>query len=140
MRKDVYDKIYERLMGLIPDLRDLKREDARTSSSGGFMDLHLNVLSKTKDEMIISLDHTYRHPSGDTIPDPDMQIRVYLIEGWEKAEALSYQDTYGYRKVYPEPGRVYPKLKKELNGFLLQWLKNIKAQGHSLRLQEAEVH
>ena len=133
MNLDIYEKIYTRLLELCPDLRELKPGEGRTSSSGGFMDLHLNILTKSKDEMRIALDHTYRHPSGDTIPDPDMEIRVYLIPGWAKAEALTYQDTYKYEAVYPEPGRVYPKLKKELNGFLLQWLKNIKMQRHSLK-------
>ena len=131
--KDRYDRIYDKLLKLIPDLRELKICDSRTSKSGiGAMDLHLNVLDKEKDYMIISLDHTYRHPSGDTIPDPDMQIRVHLQENWNKAEALTYQDTYVSQEVYPEPGKVYPKLKTQLNSFLRQWLINLKNQGHDL--------
>jgi uncharacterized protein YqiB (DUF1249 family) len=132
MKPDIYDKIYERLLELCPDLRELKLGDYRKSVSGGYMDLHMNVLTKTQEQMRISLSHEYSQ-GGDQVPDPDMEIRVYLIPGWAKAEALTYQDTYKYEAVYPEPGKVYPELKKELNGFLLQWLKNIKAQGHSLR-------
>jgi hypothetical protein len=30
-----------------------------------------------------------------------------------------------YQEVYPEPGKYYPKLKKELNAFLNDWLKNM---------------
>ena len=30
-----------------------------------------------------------------------------------------------YQEVYPEPGKYYQKLKKELNGFLNDWLKNM---------------
>jgi len=61
-----------------------------------------------------------------------MEIRVYLIDGWSKAEALTYQDARRYDEVYPEPGKVYPLLKKSLNDFLTLWLTNLKTQGHSL--------
>jgi len=30
-----------------------------------------------------------------------------------------------YQEVYPKPGKYYPKLKKELNAFLNDWLKNM---------------
>jgi len=30
----------------------------------------------------------------------------------------------------PEPGKVYPRLKKDLNAFLRQWLTNLIDQGH----------
>ncbi len=45
------------------------------------------------------------------------------------AEALSYQDSFGYRVVYPESGKVDIKAKKELNQFLDMWLSNLKNQG-----------
>jgi hypothetical protein len=61
--------------------------------------------------------------------DPDMEIRIYPYAGF--VEALTYQlDSLGiYQVVYPEPGKVYPKRKKELNKFLNQWLKNLIDQG-----------
>ena len=96
------------------------------------MDLHLDVLRRSDEELIIALAHNYRHPSGDTIPDPDMEIRIYLIPDWKKAEAMTYQDTHGYHAVYPEPGKVNVALKPMLNRFLKQWLHNLKNQGHSL--------
>jgi uncharacterized protein YqiB (DUF1249 family) len=37
-----------------------------------------------------------------------------------------------YQRVYPEPGKVVPRLKRELNAFLGTWLRNLKAQGHQL--------
>ena len=135
MTPDIYDKIYSRLLELCPDLRELKRGDYRKSESNGFMDLHLNVLTKTQTEMRVSLSHEYTQ-GGDQVPDPDMEIRVYLIPDWAKAEALTYQDSRTYTQVYyEEEGRqmVKPNAKTSLNQFLLQWLKNIKAQGHSLK-------
>ena len=43
------------------------------------------------------------------------------------AGALTFRDGYMgiYQEVYPEPGKYYPKLKKELNEFLNKWLKNM---------------
>jgi len=133
MRKDIYDKNYTNLQKIIPDLTNLKAGESRKSKSSGFMDLNLDVLTKTKDEMRIALSHNYIQ-NGDVMADPDMEIRVYLIPGWEKAEALTYQqDGLGiYQEVYPAPGKVYPKLKKDLNNFLNQWLKNCINQGHKL--------
>ena len=131
MMKDIYDGIYEQLEELIPGLRDLQLGDYRKSTSRGFMDLHLDVVRRTKEELKIALAHNFGQ-SGDTIPDPDMEIRVYLMPDWKKAEALTYQDRYRYDAVYPEPGKVIPALKKSLNDFLTQWLKNLKVQGHIL--------
>ena len=128
---DNYDQIYEQLIELIPGLTELKPGDHRKSTVKGFMDLHLDILERTEEELKIALAHNYRQ-GGDTIPDPDMMIRVYTIPGWEKAEALAYQDATRYDEVYPEPGLVNPRMKKSLNDFLTQWLKNLKVQGHIL--------
>ena len=43
-----------------------------------------------------SLAHYYKQ-GGDLIPDPDMEIKVF--PEFEMAEALTYQDSFGYRKV-----------------------------------------
>ena len=137
MRKDIYDTNYERIIELIPDLTSLKIGDYRKSEAPGFMDLHLDILDKNESEMKIALSHNYKQ-NGDTMADPDMEIRVYLIDGWRKAEALTYQqDGLGlYQEVYPSQGYVRPKLKTQLNSFLRQWLINLKHQGHSLMKQE----
>ena len=57
---DIYDKNYSQLIELCPDLRELKHGDYRKSVSGGFMDLHLDVLSRTEKELRIALSHNYR--------------------------------------------------------------------------------
>ena len=129
--KDRHDQLFEQLEELIPGLRDLKLGDYRKSEAPGFMDLHLDVVRRSEKELRIALAHNYRQ-SGDTIPDPDMEIKVYLIDGWRKAEALTYQDRYRFDMVYPEPNLVRPKIKKSLNDFLAQWLTNLKNQGHKL--------
>jgi uncharacterized protein YqiB (DUF1249 family) len=57
--------------------------------------------------------------------DPDMEIQIFPAQ--KAAEALTFQNDYLglYQQVYPEPGKYYPKLKKELNAFLNDWLKNM---------------
>lgn len=134
---DIHDTIYERLEALIPDLRSLQQGEARVSKSEGFMDLHLDVLESTEDQLRIALHHSFEQ-NGDLVSDPDMEIRVYLIDGWKKAEALTYQDQLTYQMVYPQPNLVDIKAKKELNQFLAGWLKNCIDQGHSLQKQNVD--
>ena len=70
------------------------------------------------------------------IPDTDMEVRI--SPSMKMAEAMSYQDSYGYRQVYHDYDedtgqyqKVAPKAKKELNSFLNTWLSNLLMQGHS---------
>lgn len=134
-KKDIYDKIFERLIELCPDIKDLTPGDYRKSESPGFMDLHLTVIEKNKDSIKFSLSHTYLE-NGDTIPDPDMEIKLYLTENWKKAEALNYQDRYRFDLVYPVidgKKHIDSRIKQSLNMFLLEWLRNIINQRHSLK-------
>lgn len=123
----IYEKNYKKLLDLIPDLENASFE-ARKLKADGFMDLNIDMLSKEDGQTVLALSHYYKHPSGDMIPDPDMEIAVYPEK--KMVEALSYQDFFGYRKVYPEPNKVNPRAKQELNSFLGQWLSNLKSQGH----------
>ena len=49
-------------------------------------------------------------------------------------EALTFQQAIPpiYQEVYPEPGKLIPQLKRELNDFLKTWLINLLSQGHRL--------
>lgn len=126
----IYETIYSHLKKIIPDLDTLESGEARKSKVSGFMDLNLDVIDRNRDTITIALSHYYRHESGDMVADPDMEIRIIPV--MQMAVALTFQDFFGYRVVYPEPGKVCPGVKKDLNSFLLQWLKNLKAQGHNL--------
>ena len=125
----IYEEIYNKLDKLIEDLPNLQQGEYRKSHVNGFMDLHLDVLEVSKSHIKIALQHYYTN-EGDAIPDPDMEI--FINPEQREAEALSYQDQYGYREVYPE-GTVNPKAKAELNNFLNFWLKNLLSQGHRLK-------
>ena len=128
----IYETIYKKLYRLIPTLDSIEVGNAVTLKADAFMDLHVDVLHVgTYKDMActrIALSHDYRHPSGDLIPDPDMEVAIY--PKLCMAEALTYQDSFGYQEVYPDLHHVRPQLKKELNRFLSQWLSNLLQQGH----------
>jgi uncharacterized protein YqiB (DUF1249 family) len=131
MSKTIYERIYERLEALGIDPAHLP--ESAKSKAPGFMDLNLDRLETTRDSVIIALSH-YFQQHGDLVPDPDMQIRI--LPAVRMAEALTYQDTYSYREVYPEPRKVDLAAKRELNSFLAKWLKNCLDQGHSFAHQQ----
>lgn len=133
--RDIYARLFHKLRDVIPCL--LTIEESGKSKVDGFMDLNLDVIHKRSSRIIIALSHYYRHPSGDMIPDPDMEIAVY--PGKEMAEALAYQDCYCYRRVYGDDNATEDiKAKKELNIFLDQWLSNLIEQGHSIKPNETD--
>ena len=121
---DIYKQNYRRLIKILgpPD----KLPEYLKLKSGGFMDLNLDVLGADGESITIALSH-YFVQNGDMIPDPDMEIRIY--PEMRMAEALTYQDSFGYREVYPEPGRVDPAAKQDLNTFLGYWMGNLLKQG-----------
>jgi uncharacterized protein YqiB (DUF1249 family) len=130
-----YEQLFKKINALVPNLAQIEPGEGIKLKADGFMDLHIDVLMHEKDKTTIAMAHYYKQ-NGDMVPDPDMEIAVYPDR--KMAEALSYQDTYSYRQVYPEPNMVNPKAKTELNQFLNQWLNNIKMQGHKPESPENE--
>jgi len=64
--------------------------------------------------------------------DSDTQVQIYPTS--KSAEALTFQNDYLglFQEAYPEPGKFYPKLKKELNESINNWLKNMIEQKYKL--------
>lgn len=122
----VYETIYKQLLILIPNIWEMNLGENQTSKATGFMNLHLDILAKDEHSTTISLAHYYEQ-NGDLVSDPDMEIKIYK---YGMAEALTYQDSYIFQRVYPEANKAIPKLKKQLNTFLSLWLKNCIQQGH----------
>jgi uncharacterized protein YqiB (DUF1249 family) len=129
------NQIFYRLLDVIPDLMTLRAGDYGRSKVFGFMNLILNldVLASDSKKIVLALSHLYKHPSGDMIPDPDMQITVFL--GDEYAEAQTYQDFYGFRAIEIAAGQVDQRARRELNHFLWSWLGNLIEQGHRVALK-----
>jgi len=103
----------------------------------GFMDLVVEVLPQFPETgaMVLSLAH-YFEQNGALCQDPEMEVRVFPPRDGRPGhvEALSFQQAIPpiYQRVYPEPGKVVPRLKRDLNSFLTTWLRNLKQQGHRL--------
>lgn len=129
---DIKIRSYRKLLKVIPDLPII--EEYGKSVVPGFMNLNLDILQHTPEKIIIALSHYYKHPSGDMIADPDMEVAVYPNR--EYAEALTYQDSFTYQSVILDSGEINAKLQKELNNFLSQWLTNLVEQGHQITNKE----
>lgn len=133
--KTIYSTMYRKLMRLLPELGQIT-ESAKLKAEG-FMDLNVDILRRESTFTDIALSHYYRHPSGDMIPDPDMELRVW---NYGAVEALAIQDMAGYTRVYHDRDDrivVDPVAKKSLNAFLNTWLSNLIEQGHALVEQDA---
>ncbi|HNF28511.1 MAG TPA: DUF1249 domain-containing protein, partial [Leptospiraceae bacterium] len=140
-----YSSIYNKLLKVVPDLlqhieKGKYHGKSEKAPDSGLMSLHYDYVGKDKKgNYIIALSH-YFEQNGDLVPDPDMQIRI--LPEMEAAEAMTFQDQFGYQEVYPDKGdgKEYVDLarKKDLNKFLNQWLTNIIQQGHKIDLSKAD--
>ena len=135
-RANRYEQNYARLEALIGQpLGDLQSGAAYHYRTPGFMDLVVEVLPQCPETgaMVLSLAH-YFEQNGDLCQDPEMTVRVFApVKGRHgMVEALTFQQAIPpiYQEVYPEPGKVALRLKKDLNSFLTFWLRNLKDQGH----------
>jgi phosphoribosylaminoimidazole-succinocarboxamide synthase len=132
MTKTIYNKIFDKLQKIGILNADGKMEHGYMKfKAPGFMDLSVDRLRNLDASQRISLAHNGIQ-NGDVMADPDMEIAIRCTA--KEAEALTFQNDYMgvYQEVYPEPGKVRPALKKDLNDFLNQWLTNIIDQGHTL--------
>ncbi len=97
-----YQWIYNKLNRLTGNVKQFAEQPGNTLKlqSEGFMDLIIESLG----DNIISLAHYYQQ-NGDSIPDPDMTVRIH---DHGMAEALTFQDS---------------------SQFLNFWLTNLEKQG-----------
>jgi len=90
--------------------------------SAGYMDLTIERLGAKE----VSLTHYYLQ-NGDLVPDPDMQIEIDFEK--HSTNAVTFQNCMIFQTVHLSDGEINLKLQKDLNLFLHDWLKNLKAQG-----------
>lgn len=146
-RRNRYEINYARIEALLGrKLADLQMGDCIRLKAPGFMDLVCETLwpCETTGATVLSFAH-YFEQNGDLCQDPEMTVRLFHPGSTEhlamvrsthtqhgRAEALSYQQAIPpvYQVVYPEPDRYRPRLRRELNHFLGQWLQNLEQQGH----------
>lgn len=134
-----YGKNYNTLSKLFEKWGLGRPEDFRgyqKLKAGEYMDLNVEYLRDDENgNPVLALSHNYEQ-QGDLVPDPDMEVRI-LKDG--AIEAMTFQDYRSYTQVYPEPGKVDQRAKKDLNSFLGTWLKNIGEQGHAVEKIETPV-
>jgi uncharacterized protein YqiB (DUF1249 family) len=146
-RRSQYEIHYARIEALLQrPLTELQPEDVIRLKAGAFMDLVCEVLLPCDETgaTVLSMCH-YFLQNGDLCQDPEMTVRLFppgsttfleltpstaLKHG--RAEALTFQQSIPpiYQQVYPEPGSYSPRLRRDLNTFLGQWLFNLDEQGH----------
>ena len=124
MAPTINERIFKKLEKILGDLTVIPAY--MKFEAHGFMDLSVDRLYADEESVTIALSHYFKQ-NGDMVPDPDMEVRIY--PEMKMAEALTYQDSFGYQQVYPSPSQVNSKAKKDLNVFLNQWLSNIIEQG-----------
>ena len=132
MRENIYKSIYSKLQQIgILDESGKMQADYMKFKCDGLMDLNVDNLLNNR----IALAHNGIQ-NGDVMSDPDVEVQIYPDQ--KMAEATTFQNDYLgiYQEVYPEPGKYYPKLKKELNEFLNQWLQNMIEAGYELSEKE----
>jgi hypothetical protein len=88
----LHQMLYRKLTVLIPTLPEVP--EYVKSQVPGFMDLNLDLLSRDGEIITVALSHYYEQ-NGDLIADPDMSE---LIRRVKPCQALTFQDTYTYRR------------------------------------------
>ena len=115
---------YRNFAKMFPEIASGEYRCLHMEAGGGMMPLHLEWI----DADMIAVSHTYVQ-NGDVMRDPEMTFRVDREKG--TLEPLTFQQDGSiqiYQEVYPEPGIWIPKLRRDLNTFAQQWLKNISQQ------------
>jgi len=132
----LFEQNYRRLERLLGrPLSDLRSGVAYRLRAEGFMDLVVEVLPQDRatGATVLSLAH-YFVQGGDLCQDPEMTVRVFPPRQGRPGlvEALTFQQAIPpvFSAVYPEPGKVAPRVKRELKAFLGTWLRNLRQQGH----------
>ncbi len=122
-------RIYQKLMRISPRLADIKI--CGKSEVEGRMTLRCEILETGRDFRRIALGHYWTHPHGHMIPDPDIELAVFL--DWELAEAMTYQDAFTYTDAYPVMGEPPDfSVHGHINSVLETWLGTLAEQGHLL--------
>ena len=139
----IYERNYKKMLPLLIACNNNVKRDTNyiKIKNGSMMPLVVEYLRDEEGCRIYCMAHNFVQ-NGDLMADPDMEIKVY--KELKAVEALTWQlDSIGkYQQVYSynEDGRkmVSPRLKRELNVFLGEWLDNIKNQGYLEELIEEE--
>lgn len=118
----LFTSIYTKLYQLVPTLDELTK--ITILSTPGFRELHIDPLTENADYRLVSLSHYASHPSGYSIPAPNIVIKIH--KHTQTAEALYYQDVDREDQVYGDEGELIDaKIQRRVNKFLETWLNTL---------------
>jgi uncharacterized protein YqiB (DUF1249 family) len=116
-----------KLLQVVPEVWRIKNH--AKSHVAGLMDLNVDVIERSSGYLRIALSHYWLHPCGDLIPDPDIEIAVFLTDCL--AEALVVNNSFTYSEAYPYEGEPPNFIVHQcINEYLEHWLDVLAAQGH----------
>lgn len=102
----------------------------KSLTAEGYMPLHVEVIEPN----VVSVMHTYRHDSGDTIRDPDVLLFIDpATNDWYPVSIMTIMGVQQVAQVASDYTRIEsfrPRGQRDLATFCNQWGRNIKAQGH----------
>ena len=97
--------------------------------------IKVEVLDSDIDSIVLSLCSSYKHSSGDLIPDPYVTIYINKTDG--VADVLSFENMYKFEAVCPESNamnefqnKANKQLQINLNEYLASWLLNMINERH----------
>lgn len=125
---ELYEYNYARLVKLIPNIRGI--EDAAVSRVPGSPELHLQVRERGPFTTTLCLTYFFAAEDGNSVADPDLQVRVYHDAKLAEAMASRYRPGLGAMPAGCALKLPVLDWKWELNLFLDKWLSYCLAQGH----------
>lgn len=131
MKKTSNETAYEKITDLTQGFQGLEKDGGSVKiKSSGFMDLSINRLYTVNGGFVVSLTH-YFEQNGDLVPDPDLEI--FVSDATRTAWAMAIQHSTGHyaQGMKIENGQFFkaPRVQRDIQSFLGQWLRNLKAQG-----------
>ena len=118
-----------KIKAILDTMLEQKQEAMKIENSKTFMPFNVDYLGKRAGLDAFAFSHYYKHPSGDMIADPDMEI---LYNGREMFP-YAYQDSFGYQNAveWKDDGNISgikTRMQAQHASFLRGWLKSVVEQ------------
>ena len=115
MSRGITEMNYGRLVKIISEdiLKTAPVGSSAKSVSGPYMDFHFDILRRSEGENGQWVEIAIAHrgvQNGDSMADPDMELRVYFHPLMNTVEPLTFQNDYAgvYQRVWEDENRYRP--------------------------------
>jgi hypothetical protein len=128
---DVYERNYINLRRLIPTLPPVSA--TRISRIAGGLDLHLQIIERSRYTSELSLTYQFAQESGAIFAEPNLRIRIY--HDAQLAEVMAAQPRHyaaftADLLLAARPDSSQLRRRWQINRFLFKWLTYCLRQGH----------